>query len=108
MATNTPFFGWIPGVLCKPQVSELAQIGYIQGLTDKLIDHSSFDLTLDDEGYCMKDGAVKPFGDYEMFLQKLVDAKVADRLRPNGNGDYLLEAKATYVFRLEQKLGPKI
>ena len=107
--STSPFCGWIPGVLSKSQVNRLASEGYIQGLINpKLIDYSSFDLTLTNEGYLMTQGAIKPFGDYELFLRDLTRAGVAVLLKSNGHGAYELKEKQTYVFRLEQQLGPKI
>lgn len=104
----SPISGYIPGVLSNSQLKELFDEGWIQGSTDeKLIDYSSFDLTLSDEGYLMSKGSVKPFGkSYEHFLATGKD--LAKRISPDSDGRFKLSAKCTYLFRLEQKLGPEI
>lgn len=104
-----PFNGWIPGVLSKRQVQILCDEGFLQGVENpQQIDYSSLDLTLSREGYLMSEGAVKPFGDYERFLHALKESKKAISVQPDANGVFRLNAKSTYVFRLEQKLGPRI
>ena len=98
--------GCVPGVLSKRQLEALCKDGWIQGPFEK-IDHSSIDLTLSDEGYVMARGSVKPFGkSYENFLSRAKE--FLTRLELEEDGAFTLKAKNTYVFKLQQQLGPEI
>jgi len=105
---SSPISGCVPGVLSNAQLEKLCDAGWIQGITCKqLIDYSSFDLTLSNEGYTMVKGSVKPFGkSFEHFLVTQTD--LAKRLPPESDGTFTLKEKNTYVFRLQQQLGPEI
>ena len=59
---TVPWKDWIPGALTKIQVKALVQDGCIENAQASAIDYSSFDLTLDDKGWEMVRGSVKPFG----------------------------------------------
>jgi dCTP deaminase len=104
------FSGWIPGVLSKRQVKELCKIGYLQGVSspEEQIDYSSVDLTITDEGYEMTTGSVKPFGEFQPFLDHLIQQGTAKRLEPDSGGVFTLFGKHTYLFRLQEKLGAQM
>ena len=107
--SSSPISGCVPGVLSNAQLGRLCDEGWIQCVEDKkkLIDYSSFDLTLSGEGYEMTKGSVKPFGkSYEFFLAN--EKQLVNRLSPEPDGAFTLTSKHTYVFRLQQKLGPEI
>jgi dCTP deaminase len=98
----------IPGVLSDRQVSRLIRKGLVLGVADEegQIDYSSFDLTVDNIGYRMISGAIKPFGhqqagSYEYHI--LRDPQYAEKMAVRV-GIYDLEPKQTYVFKLQQKL----
>jgi len=105
MYSHHPWEEWIPGVLNKSQVQRLCNEGYITGVdtAGKAVDLSSIDLSLSDTAFEMKDGSVKPSGqfDYDHLLQ---NAKLARKLEPGADGAYLLQSKATYVFKLQERL----
>lgn len=96
---------WIPGVLSKRQVTTLFDRGYVtvQGSHRGKVDGSSFDLTLSDEAFAMTIGSVKPLRDepYGWFIKSKGLARELDR---PADGIYRLEAKRTYVFRLNERL----
>ncbi|MFZ0957782.1 MAG: 2'-deoxycytidine 5'-triphosphate deaminase [Candidatus Sulfotelmatobacter sp.] len=100
-----PWDDWIPGVLNKAQVETLCAQGYITGVDEswKAIDLSSIDLSLSDSAFEMKEGSVKPTGqfDYDHLLR---DSKLAEKLKQLPDGTFLLKAKATYVFKLRERL----
>ena len=99
--------GCVPGVFSKKQLTTLCKEGWIQG-SYKKIDHSSIDVTLSDEAYWMAQGSVKPFGkSYENFLNR-AKGDLAKRIEIEEDGAFTLKAKNTYVFKLEQQLGPEI
>lgn len=102
---QNPWDGWIPGVLNKSQVEELCKQGFITGVDPswKAIDLSSIDLSLSDTAFEMKEGSVKPSGqfDYDHLLQ---DGRLADKLLLGNDGAYLLKNKMTYVFKLQERL----
>jgi dCTP deaminase len=105
-----PWDEWVPGVLNKRQMEELLDGGFVTytGSRPKL-DHSSMDVSLANEAYVMRKGAVKPSMTqpaYEWFITK--ELKLADKLAPLGDGSYELERNKTYVFRLQEKLGAKL
>ena len=65
-----PWKEWIPGALNDQQLGELIGLGFIENAGGDSPDYSSFDLRLDDEGYEMVQGSVKPQGGgYEQFLR---------------------------------------
>jgi dCTP deaminase len=99
---------YIPGVMSRRQLRTLCAAGWIQNVTnDALIDYSSVDLTLSDEACVMMKGSVKPFGgSYEHFL--LSENDVAQRISPDDDGAFTLTEKKTYVFKLQQQLGPEV
>lgn len=104
--TDEPWRSWIPGVLNNHQIMELCEHGLITGRSFAAsdgIDMSSFDLTLSDDGFEMRDGAVKPSGSdpYQWFIDH---GKLGVKLSRSADGSYELKAKHTYVFRLQEKL----
>jgi hypothetical protein len=100
----SPLSGWLPGVLSKAQVWTLCKSGWIEKYPiQKLVDASAIDLTLSSEGYRMLNGSIKPFGD-DYYNSVLSDPKFAERLRPNNNGAFLIKARETVVFRLQQQI----
>ncbi len=103
-----PMNAYIPGVLSRRQLKILCAEGWIQNVgDDALIDYSSIDLTLSDEAYAMRSGSVKPFGgSYEHFL--LSEKDVAQRIEAEEDGCFTLAAKSTYVFKLQQQVGPLV
>jgi dCTP deaminase len=55
----------------------------------------------------MVKGSVKPFGkSYENFLNRAKEFRVP--IKAEANGSFTLEPKKTYVFKLEQQLGPEV
>src|SRR6266567_1906013 len=67
---TVPWREWIPGALNKAQVRALIRDGYIENAQSSAVDYSSFDLTLDDMGWEMIQGSVKPSGGgYSHFLE---------------------------------------
>jgi len=104
----SPLRGWLPGVLSGSQVQKLCDVGWIENFKDeKLFDASAVDLTLSGEGFRMRRGSIKPFGQsYDHFV--LSNCNVAERITPDGNGAFRLKAKETVVFRLQQELGSEL
>lgn len=99
-----PWDGWIPGVLSNAQVHALCKQEYIKGVRkpQKAIGHSSIDLSLDDVAFEMIEGSVKPgHTDYNSLLQ---NRRLATKLSPSPDHTYLLRNKATYVFKLRERL----
>ena len=103
-----PWTDWIPGVLSKKQLKLLCKDGYITSVTgyadDKNgpIDHSAIDLTLGSEAYHMVKGSVKPFGDrYEHGIKS---QGLAEKLKPDGDGAYVLKRTKTYLFKLKENI----
>ncbi|MEN6576795.1 MAG: 2'-deoxycytidine 5'-triphosphate deaminase [Phycisphaerales bacterium] len=103
-----PWKKWIPGVLSKNQLQELCEDNYIenaQGWDDNdkgPIDYSALDLTLGDKGYRMTEGSVKPFGD--RYESQISSQHLAERLPPDDDGTYVLQATHTYLFKLKERL----
>lgn len=104
-----PWKGWIPGVLCKPQVQKLCEEDYIENVANwkddenGQIDYSSIDLTLSDEGYEMVKGSVKPAGiEYRRTI--LENDYYAKKLNADNDGIFNLSKGKTYVFCLNEKL----
>jgi len=99
-----PWDEWIPGVLNKSQVLQLCDLGYITGVEtpSEAVDLSSIDLSLSDQAFEMKDGSVKPGpSDYDHLLR---NRKLAKKLDSESDGSFLLKSKATYVFKLHERL----
>ncbi len=106
---SEPWKNWLPGVLSKEQVQELCSEGYLKEVVnwDKRgkknpIGHSAIDLTLTDEGYVMKKGSVKPFGD--RYLHQIRQEQLATELPKPANGIYKLERRKTYLFKLKEEI----
>src|SRR6266850_4629189 len=103
---TVPWKEWIPGALTKIQVRALIQDGCIENAEASEIDYSSFDLTLDDEGWEMIRGSVKPFGGgYSNFLDT---EKEFVRKLESVDGVFTLLPKKTYLFRLKERLAQKV
>lgn len=101
---------WIPGVLNQDQMRKLFHEGYITRHrgpdsfeNDGLVDNSSFDLTLSAEAYRMLSGSVKPVHDraYDFFIMQ---NRLTEKLQADTDGSFLLKAKETYVFKLNETL----
>ena len=99
-----PWEDWTPGVLSKPQLSDLCHNGHITGVGSDLsaIGPSSLDLHLSTDGYLMPEGAVKPFGGG--FLHELQKQNLVETLNATDGGTFLLEPKQTYLFKLCERL----
>jgi dCTP deaminase len=104
---SNPWSDWIPGVLSKRQLRELCKTSYIIGAKegDSFFDQSSIDLTLSGEGYLLTKGAIKPQGSFLAFVNREKD--LLEKLEFK-DGQFLLEAKKTYVFKLEQQLNTEL
>lgn len=97
-----PWQDWIPGVLSANQLHTLCEQDKIRSPDPSIIDGSSIDLSLSNEGYLMPMGSVKPWG--PGYLHKIKNSGLAEPLEPNGDGLYKLEARQTYVFKLREQL----
>jgi dCTP deaminase len=101
---SVPWSDWIPGVLSSRQVVELCQQGYLtQTGESPKVDHSSIDLKLQDEGYVLPGGSIKPSG--RSYLHFVQQHELATKLTSTG-GVYELEPRKTYLFRIQERLGP--
>ena len=100
-----PWHDWIPGVLNKKQMRALVDKGVItrRGSDDILLGLSSLDLSLSNEAYKMIPGSVKPVGDkpYGWFIKT---EHLARELSADSDGSFFLEAKGTYIFKLNERL----
>lgn len=94
-----PWDNWIPGVLNKQQMDQLAVNGI---LTAEHIGEASLDLSLTNEAYEMLQGSIKPGGDdrYSVTLRKASFARRMD-VPPDG---VVLHCDKTYVFKLAERL----
>jgi len=103
-ATKEPWADWTPGVLSKDQIIELFRAGYISGADDisSAVDLSSLDLTLSDRGYSMGGGAVKPCGGG--FFKELENEGLVQVLSATQDGEFCLEPRQTYLFKLRERL----
>ncbi|HUU68261.1 MAG TPA: 2'-deoxycytidine 5'-triphosphate deaminase [Armatimonadota bacterium] len=101
---SDPWKEWIPGVLCREQLRKLAREGHIDHLADPdgAIDQSSFDLSLSDEGYLLISRCVRP--PRQMYMHALHEGKLVERLKPDKEGGYVLQADNTYIFKLRERL----
>jgi dCTP deaminase len=105
---QNPWDGWVPGVLNRAQVIKLCEQEYIKGVraVHAAVGHSSIDLSLDDTAFEMIDGSVKPgSSDFNLLLQ---NPRLARKLAPQADGSYVLGNKATYVFKLRERLSPRL
>ena len=106
-----PWRDWIPGVLNKGQMRELAGEGLItspdSASIEGLLDESSLDLTLSDQAFQMVHGSVKPNSrdPYGSFLN---NTDLAKNLLPDEDGTFHLRAKQTYIFKLRERLQRKL
>jgi dCTP deaminase len=101
---GAPWADWTPGVLSKDQIIELFRGGYISGVDDisSAVDLSSLDLTLSDRGYSMPEGAVKPSGGG--FFNELESEGLVQVLSATEDGEFCLEPRQTYLFKLRERL----
>lgn len=94
---------WVPGVLSKPQLTEICRSGFVGGLEDYgAIDHSSLDLSITDEAYRLTRGTVKPFG--ANFLEVITGEGLAERIQPDGDRCFRLEPGISYLFRIRETI----
>jgi len=109
LTMNEPWHDWVPGVLNRHQMKTLVDEGLISiaGNVDELLDESSLDLTLSGEAYRMVHGSVKPAGGqtYHWFLNR---KELSEKLSPKQDGSFLLPAKGTYIFKLQERLESKL
>jgi len=96
---------WIPGVLNKEQTRALFDAGFISGSPNitELLDESSFDLTLSNNAYKMRHGSVKPLPG-RPYSDVLKNKELAEPVEAGPDHSYILEAKTTYVFELNEQL----
>jgi len=92
---------WLPGVLSAGQVGHLSSEGYLENVNADAIGHSAVDLHLADEGYCLPEGSIKPFG--ERYLQQLKNQGLVTSLTPE-NGVFTLSRQKTYLFPVRERL----
>lgn len=100
--SSKPWKSWIPGVLSKHQMRELIEGCYIKGTNTELLDNSSLDLRLADEGYVMVQGSVKPRGNG--YLESLKQDNLVKKLTPESDGTFKLCVRHTYLFPLQEKI----
>lgn len=100
-----PWEKWIPGILCKRQIGQLCEEGYIkiEAPIEDMLDESAIDLSLSREAFWMKAGSVKPTVSeaYEHLIRK---NGLADQLLPARDDTFFLHARNTYVFKLRERL----
>jgi dCTP deaminase len=103
---TSPLNRWVPGALSGAQLEKICKPGWLECVPMKNdpIGYSAIDLTLSSEGYQMLEGCIKPFG--QSYSQILQNHNFATRMRPRDS--FVLEPKNTYVFRLNERLGPKL
>ena len=104
-----PWTDWIPGVLNKEQLRQLCQEGFVTGVNkpDEAIDLSSINLSLSEDGFEMREGSIKP-SSHPQYEHLLTNKILAKKLDPSEDGSFLLSAKCTYVFKLREKLSPRL
>lgn len=101
---SLPWSDWIPGVLSNRQVRELCNQGYLtQTGPAPSIDYSSIDLTLQAEGWVLPGGSIKPSG--RSFLHFVQQHELATPLESK-DGVFDLEPRRTYLFRIQERIGP--
>jgi dCTP deaminase len=97
-----PWDDWLPGVLSKKQVQELIDGRFIRDSSDAAdLDYSSIDLRIADEAYELR-ACVKPFG--RNFVGELLRQNLAERLRTQADGSYLLKRRHSYLFKIAQRI----
>jgi dCTP deaminase len=106
---DEPWTKWIPGVLSPNQMTELCRIGLLtgHGPLDTVLDNSSIDLSISGEAYEMIHGSVKPSASYPSYAWFIKNENLARELPPARDGTFLLNARKTYVFKLNEKLNTK-
>lgn len=108
-AMGEPWDDWIPGVLNRDQMERLWQTGHIiseKGSLDQAIaeSKSAIDLSLSDAAYVMMQGSVKPPGTDRAYDWFIKHEGLADPIDPSSDGAFTLNAKKTYVFKLNERL----
>lgn len=98
-----PWSDWIPGALSRRQVLDLCEQGYLTQTQPGSIDNSSINLHLHGDAWVLPHGSVKPSGG--SYLHFVEQHKLAIKLEPQ-NGTYVLEPRKTYLFRIQERLGP--
>jgi len=98
---SEPWKDWSPGVLCKNQIKDLYDSGYIEWEKEDT-DGSSFDLHLTDEGYELLHGTIKPCGD--RYHNILKNEKYAKKLDKDDQNTFTLVPKRSYIFKLRERL----
>lgn len=96
-----PWTKWLPGVLSKNQVKALVESGFIRDADLSSLDYSSIDLRISDEAYKLR-ACVKPFG--RDFLNQLRQQNLAEEITADPNGNFLLERRNSYLFKLKEKI----
>jgi hypothetical protein len=78
-----------------------------EGAPDKALDQSAIDLYLTDDAFKMANGSVKPPGTaaYNWFIEH---ENLAKRIYPSDDGNFKLNTKETYVFKLRERLHPSL
>jgi dCTP deaminase len=101
-----PWEKWIPGVLNPAQMAELCDLGLIigNGSLKDAIDNSAIDLSLSVEAYRMVQGSVKPPGSGYSYGWFIKHNRLAEVIKPAQDGTFTLNAKGTYVFKLNERL----
>ncbi len=92
---------WIPGVLSRAQVAQLASEGFLENVDASAIDPSAFDLHLTAEGYELTAGSVKPFGD--RYLHRIKKDGLVRELEAT-DGVFCLRRNKTYLFKVNESL----
>lgn len=95
---------WLPGVLSWEQLKTLANTRIISNFPKKglVVDNSSFDLHLSDQGWEMVTGAIKPSKEnYEIFLN---NSQLAKQLDKKPNKEFTLDRAKTYIFKIKEEL----
>lgn len=98
-----PWDNWIPGVLNKKQMQDLADNGI---LTAANIGEASLDISLTDEAYRMLQGSVKP-GGHDRYSVTLRNTSLAEKMKVPPDGIFTLDRQKTYVFKVAERLHPQ-
>lgn len=104
-----PWEDWIPGVLSRDQMEKLWQTGYLtseKGSLEQALaeSKSAIDLSLSDAAYIMRHGSVKPPGTNRSYDWFIKHEGLADPINCSSDGTFGLDAKKTYVFKLNERL----
>jgi dCTP deaminase len=103
---------WVPGVLNKSQMIALIDahlllgIGKEEAIKDIDEDASALDLRLDNEGYKMIKGSIKPFN--KSYKDIIADKDYADKMKVGDDGSFWLGKGECYIFRIKERLHPCI